>query len=288
MNFEELTDVYLKSNQFVSLAHNTKANYFSKVDSIRTWNIDEEDAFLASRRLYSCIESMTSCNNTKNIYIMVLKAIYNWGERMNLIQPQSNPCRFFPRLFVVNHNKPKDYYTKQQIEMLWSKADTHKDKCYANFMRFMFYTGCRVSEVINLKWGNIRDGYINIVGGKRKEEGEISRKIKIIPELEECIKYARKIAFRPELMGEYIFVTASQKIRINIVFMRQVIKELCMKCGITYKELRCVRRGLATSMVKAGYDIYTIKAQLGHSNIQTTQRYITPTLEETADLYKGV
>ena len=70
-------------------------------------------------------------------------------------------------------------------------------------------------------------------------------------------------------------------------YVSTMIKTVAEKASIRALPLRCARAGLATEMFRAGYNVYDIQGQLGHSNIGTTTRYMRPTMEERASAFKG-
>ena len=74
----------------------------------------------------------------------------------------------------------------------------------------------------------------------------------------------------------------------SLANLRSRIKVMLRQIGVAYKQLRNTRSGLATEMFKKGYDSSVIMGQLGHKSITTTMRYIRPSLEDKAEMFKGV
>jgi integrase len=141
----------------------------------------------------------------------------------------------------------------------------------------------RPSEVENLKFKNIKDAHIEIVGAKHREEGKVSRLCRITDKVRETIQPFLGLNKSPE---DFVFSTHSGG-RLNKDFRSIAIKKACELVGIFPRDFYSTRRGTATEMFKAGYDVAKIAGQLGHRNISTTMLYIKPSLTETADCFKG-
>lgn len=67
----------------------------------------------------------------------------------------------------------------------------------------------------------------------------------------------------------------SQKTTFSPNSLQMLIKRLYDKAGIKGAKSHSGRRTFATSLIEAGYDIKSVSVLMGHSNIQTTARYIS-------------
>ena len=92
------------------------------------------------------------------------------------------------------------------------------------------------------------------------------------PELVEALK--AWIAERPRSKVDNLFV--SQK---GVAFAPNVLSHTILKwftkAGLEDKSSHSLRRTMATNVIKSGADIVALKTLLNHSNIQTTQRYVS-------------
>lgn len=166
------------------------------------------------------------------------------------------------------------------IETLCSERVPCELRLWANRVVFGFWTGMRPSEVRNLMWADVGETHIIVMGGKRKEAGVPSRMVRILPQVTECLEYAKAIS-----SSHFVFVSESGKPLNKDVECRKV-GELFDALGIQ-SVLYDARRGLATEMHKAGYGLVEIANQLGHEDIKTTQRYVRLTMAEKADSFSG-
>lgn len=231
-----------------------------------------------SRTWFKYISEKEISGSSKNIHTAIIKKVYTFGIDNDLIL--KSPIKKFQRF---RSNPPsKESYTKDEIEAIWKCSQTHRERLYANFLRALFWTGCRPQELVDLTWEDVGDEQINIRSAKRNEKGAISRKCNIVPQLRECLDYAKSLYF-----GERVFLS-----QLGLPLHRSKIgvevNRLCVKAGIKPKQLRHARSGLATEMLRAGYSIWDVKETLGHRNVTTTEKYLRESIEEKGKRFKGL
>lgn len=56
---------------------------------------------------------------------------------------------------------------------------------------------------------------------------------------------------------------------------------ICRRCGLPAKGIRTARRSFATTLIRSGVDLKIVQDLLGHKNILTTSRYLTPADSQT-------
>jgi site-specific recombinase XerD len=133
----------------------------------------------------------------------------------------------------------------------------------------MLHCGLRVSEVINLRPGNINitKGKLRVESGKGNKDRDLA-----IPEyLIELLSSWRKK--RPE--GSFFFSTLQGK-KLSIRYIQQMVKRYAVRTGITKNiSPHTLRHTYATQYYRQTKDIETLRRILGHSDISTTTIYIT-------------
>jgi integrase len=275
MNYTELADKYLKSEEYSLLSNNSKVNYASKIKALK--GLDG---------LYSQINTLPVSNSTKNVYISVNKTVWSWGIDMGY--DVEEPKR--PRKTLKVTNKDRNVYTKEEIMALCDAAESPQERLYANFLKACFFTGCRPSELYNLTWEQVSPDFINLVSTKRQEVGQIGRKCAIIPEIQACLDFAKHLWMETSshfTTNDKVFRSMNSP-QLNPTTTRKAIKALHNKINMPHKQLRHARAGLATAMLEKGYSIYDIQGQLGHASVGTTERYLRPSLEYRANRYHGI
>src|SRR3989304_929654 len=136
-------------------------------------------------------------------------------------------------------------------------------------MSLMLHCGLRVSEVVNLRPGNINltKGKLRVESGKGNKDRDLA-----IPEyLTDLFDSWRKK--RPE--SNFFFSTLKGK-KLSIRYLQQMVKRYAQKAGLSKRiSPHTLRHTYATQYYKQTKDIETLRRTLGHSDISTTTIYIT-------------
>jgi site-specific recombinase XerD len=126
---------------------------------------------------------------------------------------------------------------------------------------FLFYSGVRVSELVNIKHRDWQNNSLRITKGK----GNKVRYVFIPHFLEEHI--------RPNARG-YLF-TNSQNQKLLTDKVREIIRTRTKLAQIKkWISPHAFRRSFATLLNNKGAKLTTIQKLLGHSNLETTAQYI--------------
>lgn len=168
---------------------------------------------------------------------------------------------------------------KQKVEEILRVEDPAL-RTIAVYVAFCFYTGMRPSEVRDLKWSEVGERFITVLGSKGKQKGVPSRMIPILPEIAACLEYCKTLG------SSWVFVTALRR-PLNKDMVCQKVHELFDKVGIEAK-LYDARRGIATELFRNGETLLSISYLLGHGSTRTTEKYVRLSMEEKALNYKGV
>ena len=141
-------------------------------------------------------------------------------------------------------------------------------------LMMMFDTGLRISEIINLKPEQIRDGYFNIFGKGRKE--------RVVPQnaivSKWMMKYnrVRNVYFEFKKVEGYYFLSKNGK-RLTeeavCKFMKRAAKDVGVNPLVRVSPHTC-RHSFAHQSLKNGLDLYSLSRLLGHESVSITQRYL--------------
>jgi site-specific recombinase XerD len=182
------------------------------------------------------------------------------------------------------------YIPDQLLPSLLKEAKKSKWP-FLNFalIYFMLGTGCRVSEVANLRISdfNIYEDLIFIRNGKGQKE----RYIPMYPEVKQVIlDYLARTGYHNwDIRNhEYLFskrcIDTRQPLSVsNIQYMLvQILDAVGVKGQYT---VHSFRHTFAVNALKEGMEIYDLQEVLGHENIETTRIY---TKRHPRDLKKAV
>ncbi len=154
---------------------------------------------------------------------------------------------------------------QEQVKKLIKACKTPREKA---LILFMVDTGLRLREVINLNWGdvNLQTGTIVVRIGKGNKSrlvaagAQTCRSLLVLKKVENCN------SSRP------VFQTRSET-RLTPMGLRSILTRLSKTVGFSVSA-HMLRRTCATLALKAGQDLVTVQATLGHTSVETTRNYI--------------
>lgn len=168
-------------------------------------------------------------------------------------------------LSVFNANDPIEYRNKVLIE-------------------FFYSTGCRVSEVLNIKISDVdsKRGFVRVVGKGNKERivPLYNKLVEILP----AYYNIRHIYFVKGKDTGYLFLNRNGN-KLSRMMCFNIIRDACKRAGIRKKiSPHTIRHSFATHLLTNGADLRTIQILLGHSNISTTEIYTHVTDNKMRDV----
>jgi len=213
--------------------------------------------FLAELKVKKKLDS-----NSLRLYVRALSSFLKFLDNENLAKQIKAP--------KVDKRLPK-FITYDELNKLLENAENYRDKL---IIKFLFYTGVRVSELVKIKKNDIifEEGFVKVYGKGGKE------RIVPIPKelLSELKDYINKIN------TENIFPLSSRQVE-------RIIKNIAKKAGINKKVTpHVLRHSLATTLLSKGVDIRYIQEILGHSSLNITQIYTHVVPNQLKEIYQKI
>ena len=183
----------------------------------------------------------------------------------------------------VAKNLPK-FLTKEEIAKILGYLSNDEDFATLRLramIEVLYSTGLRVSELISLKFSDVKMDDKNevenclIVKGK----GDKERMVLLTKTSRIALKeYLRKIEGEfAKLKFKYLFFASKNKVDEHLTRQRfgQILKSLALANNIDPKRVspHVIRHSFATHLLDDGMDLRSIQELLGHSDISTTQIY---------------
>ncbi|MBM4159431.1 MAG: hypothetical protein FJ216_11735 [Ignavibacteria bacterium] len=202
---------------------------------------------------------------TINIEVRSLKSIFNYA--VNHYYIDSNPFAKLKQFSVVQ--KKLLVFSDEQVNLILNSV---KDDNLKKIILFALNTGCRISEILNLKFKDV-DFYnrkISICNDSNFKTK--TGKIRIIP-----INNVLFDLFNSNILSfnqeECFFNNDGRGYKKN--YISKKFKKLIRKLRFPEDfHFHCFRHTFASKLISNGVDINTVKELLGHSNINTTLVYL--------------
>ncbi|WP_161486840.1 tyrosine-type recombinase/integrase [Cyanobacterium sp. IPPAS B-1200] len=192
-----------------------------------------------------------------------LTTAYDWAIEQG-ISEEPNPFKKFKKIKKVSDPSP-DPFTANERDLILQTFE-EKDPYFANFVKFLFFTGCRPSEACGLRWENVDlvNGKIifceAIVMGKHQEgtKTESSRSFPINNQLRDILESQPHV-------GENVFLS-EKKCNIDLHnFTARKWKPLIKSLPIRYRGCYHCRHTFITLCLDASVPIKQLSKWVGNS-----------------------
>ncbi len=252
---------------YIQITYNTNNSADINHLIIRSWIVDMMNKKISSRSVTRKITTL------KTFYRFLIRQKIVLENPMQKIQAPKTSKRL--PVFVE----------KQKMDILLDNVefgDDFQGQRNKLIIELFYSTGIRLSELINLKIGDI-DLYNNQlkVLGKRNKERIIPFNTTLKKQIETYLLEKNKIE-----SSEILFITTKGK-KIYEKLVYNIVKSyLSQITTIDKKSPHVLRHTFATHMLNNGADLNAIKDLLGHANLSATQIYTHNTVEKLKNIHK--
>jgi site-specific recombinase XerD len=136
-------------------------------------------------------------------------------------------------------------------------------------MVLMFYdTGIRLGELVGLDMSdvNMTSATLRVIGKGRRE--------RVVPMGEKMLKQLFKyVAARGDIPYETALFISKRKLRLRSESVTHIVSRLGKQAGLKKCHPHMLRHACATSLIRAGMDVFTAQKMLGHQQISTLAIY---------------
>lgn len=251
--------------------------------------VEDINAQLVSDFLDHLETQRKACVRTRNIRISALKSFFNYlNERLPELSEMIGQILAIPQ--KRTNKKLISYLNNEEVKKILSTPDqkTWLGKRDYVILLMLIQTGCRLFELIELKWQNIRlgsHGYIDFFGKGRKE-----RRIPLSKQLNISLQsWAKEIE---SSSSDVVFPTIhGTRMSPDIVqyMIKKYTKIAAKKCPSLEKRTispHILRHTTAMRMLSSGIDLSSIALWLGHESIETTYVYLSQDVERMKGILK--
>lgn len=268
ITFREFTKYYLN----YSLYHHSE-RYYESID----FTLSEFEKFLGRNYYlteitkqkiskYLSIKLKGKRIYAHNLALRILRSAFNWAIWQKYLL--YNPTKDLKQIkTTINH--PGYISVTTFLEIISFCSDLYLKIIF----QILYRTGMRISELLNLRWGNIdfENKFIHIISNKTyKTKNRKSRKIAMTENLLFFFKKLKE--FSPYHYDDSKVIILSYQDRRKI---SKRFKNCVFKSGANSKyRLHDLRHSFCSNLLLANVPIHVVQHLAGHSDIRTTAIYL--------------
>jgi integrase len=202
-----------------------------------------------------------------NRCLEVLSKAMNLAELWELRPQGSNPCA---RLSGNSERKRRRYLTREELQRLLAALDrfgiTRVRWRFAQLIRLLLLTGCRVSEIKDARWEWVQGSVLVVPADCHKTGADGSdRRVQLPPQALQVLE-----ELRAKSNSEWIIQGDGDG---HLIGYHRMWAQLLEAAKIENLRVHDLRHSFASLGLSAGLSLPQIGGLLGHASPQTTQRY---------------
>ena len=271
-NVAETIDLWLYGK-----SHNTQQAYrrdiqaflcFVEGKSPERWTVNDLQAF------GTALQSQGLKPSTVNRKLLAVKSLLSYAHKLGLVPANAGAAVSTPRL--KDSTNERILPEGKILEMIYGEPHP----IHRLMIKLLYATGLRVSELTQLRWQDAAeqgDAIALTICGKGRKTRYVLVKKSLWAELSETLPR----------QGEYVFSTRTGKPwdRKRVL---NLVKEAGGRVGIPGISPHWLRHSHASHSLDRGCPIHTVQKSLGHSSLETTQRYLHSKPDDGSGLHLAV
>ncbi|MED4571837.1 tyrosine-type recombinase/integrase [Brevibacillus agri] len=272
---DELTDEEIVSMFLATYQHskNTLRNYKYAIERFQKFigkkrlnEVTWRDVELYKLSLLKRDENNNRQYATATISVLLapLRSLYKWGNSVNINCFTHDPAACIKKPKVSNNSR-RHFLTKHEVVMILQQLNTMGLRNYVIGLTLVLL-GLRVSELVSMEWDDFHSDpmgtsiWLTVLNGKGRKEREVK-----VPEMLWNLLCSYRMEDRRS--GKVFPITSRQ--------VERIIEIARKKANFSKKVTpHWLRHTNATLALLNGASLQQVQQTLGHSHINTTQRYI--------------
>jgi integrase len=200
-----------------------------------------------------------------NRIIAILSKMFNLAEKWELRANNSNPCRHVEKNVA---KKKERFLSDAEIaalnRVLEDATLTQTESLSAiHAIRLLLYTGCRLREILDLKWEyvDLKEQCFKLPDSKTG-----AKRVYFSPLVIETLEKITRVVGNP-----YVIVGRDEGKQLNN--LQKPWRRIRKAAGLHDVRIHDLRHTFASKGIANGLNLPTIGALLGHTQMKTTMRY---------------
>ncbi len=212
---------------------------------------------------------MRNTPRTANYARAILSKAFNLAEQWGLRPEGSNPCLHVPKYPEVKRERFLSSDEIARLGAVLAQAESASDEqlSVVQAVRLLILTGCRLSEILNLRWTDV-DAAAGVLCLPDTKTGARVHSVgaPVLALLEEMAESSESDWVVPH-PGDHD--QSLQKSTIEKAWRRMRVK-----AELQDVRLHDLRHTLGTHAASHGANAFLIRDKLGHADVRTTDRYV--------------
>lgn len=232
-------------------------------------SIKTQERTIATWKKWAKFQEQTN-KKTNNIFLNMA-----YPKRTSTILPNIELATI-EKLFNEQIHRKKEKFTWQALR---NQA----------LLTLLYSSGIRINEALNLKWQDLscnnenstQKYYCKILG-----KGNKIRYVPILPQTQEILSKYKQTLDDNQINLPNIFISNQLK-KWHACSVARLFREIIDNDDIKLTPHK-LRHACATHLLKSGCSLSTIKALLGHANLETTKLYIQHSTQELMNIHNKI
>ena len=237
------------------------------------------DDILYYLAIRSTVDKVSACSQDNEL--RVFRSFYSFLTTEEWIE--RNPTLKISK--IKGTKKVKTAFTETELELMRNACNTRNgmNQKHLAILEVLISTGCRASELADMKLENLDGDKIRIIGKGNKERW-VYLNARALIALNNWLK-ERKFNSLYIFTGENI-ATGEQTEKLNSESVNDIVKRIAQRAGVEGAHAHKFRRTAATLALRRGMPIEMVSKMLGHEQLGTTQIYLQITDDELEAAHK--
>lgn len=255
-----------KTSRFLSIGHYSKhtvRNYLSELRYLFIYYADVAPSDFTEDMIMEYLLYLCKTLGCSRVKCRMAAQSISFFFKYVLKKPYSIPSLIYPR----QSSKLPAVMSAAEIKKV---IDGVKNVKHRTIIMLLYSTGMRLAEICALKLTDIdsENMRIKVVQGKGAKDRFTLLSQQVLMELR-----AYYLIYRPQ---QYLFNGSRPGRPISLRNVQHLVQKALAQMGLAGNNysVHTIRHSFATHLVDNGTDLHTVKELLGHSNLQTTARYL--------------
>jgi len=255
-----------KANQYLSIGHyspHTVRNYLSELRYVFVYYADVLPSEYTEDMMMQYLVYLAKTLKCSRVKCKMAAQSISFFFRYVLKRPYVVPTLIYPR----KSSKLPAVMNAGEVKAL---IDGVKNVKHRTIIMLLYSTGMRLAEICALKITDIdsKNMRIKVVQGKGAKDRFTLLSEQVLLELR-----AYYIIYKTQL---YLFNGYKAGKPISMRNVQHLVQKAIALMGLANNNysVHTIRHSFATHLVDTGTDLHTVKELLGHTNLQTTLRYL--------------